>query len=145
MQKRTLPVSQGDALQIQVELVGRLMGALASRGAEAARQPEAAALLSQALGSAALLSAGDVAVYHGCLRGVLARCGGLAPSAVASLLVCFDLGGFCAAVLLPRGSAGGGRMVLSSSLQCCMPATLARVSPCISVNGKMVCLHGCSR
>ena len=81
--------------------MGRLMGALASRGVAAARQEEAAALLAQALGSAALLSGGDVAVYDGCLRAVLARCGGLAPSAVASLLACFDLGGFCAALLLP--------------------------------------------
>ena len=88
----------------QVELVGRLMGALTSRGAAVSRQEEAAALLAQALGSAALLSGGDVAVYKGCLRAVLARSGGLAPSAVASLLACFDLGGFCAALLLPSRS-----------------------------------------
>lgn len=90
------------------------MGALASRGGAAARRAEAAELLSQALGSAALLSAGDVAVYHGCLRAVLGRCAGLAPSTVAALLACFDLGGFCAAVLLPRGSAGDGRIVRRS-------------------------------
>lgn len=99
-----------------MELVGRLMGALASRGAGTAREAEAAELLARALGSDALLSAGDLSAYSACLRAVLARCRGLRASAAASLLRCFDAGGFSAALLLPRGEPAFGQVPLSPSL-----------------------------
>ena len=95
----------------QVELVGRLMGALASRGSGAAREREAAELLALSLGSDALLSAGDLPVYTGCLRATLGACRSLRPSAVASLLRCFDLGGFSAALLLPQGGPASGQVL----------------------------------
>ena len=90
--------------------MGRLMCALASRGAGAAREREAAEVLALSLGSDALLSAGDLPVYAGCLRAVLGACASLRPSAVVSLLRCFDLGGFSAALLLPQGEAAFGQV-----------------------------------
>lgn len=82
----------------QVELVSRLMAALASRGQAASKVEEAVALLSESLGSSQLLADGCLAEYNGCLSCVLDCCTRLAPSTVSRLLACFDLGGFSAAI-----------------------------------------------
>ncbi len=92
---------------LQVELVGRLMAAFASRGQGASRKAEAVALLTTGMGSQQLLAEGRLAEYHGCLACVLEAVPKLPPTAVGRLLACFDLGGFSAA-LLHRGTPDTG-------------------------------------
>ncbi|BDA40960.1 hypothetical protein COCOBI_01-6140 [Coccomyxa sp. Obi] len=93
--RRLLPANPA----LKVDLVGRLMAALASRGQAASRDEEAVALLSNSLGSTQLLADGCLAEYNGCLSCVLDCCSRLPPSTVSRLLACFDLGGFSAAIL----------------------------------------------
>ncbi len=105
-----------------MELVSRLMAALASRGQAASREEEAVSLLSESLGSTQLLADGCLAEYNGCLSWVLDCCTRLPPSIVSRLLACFDLGGFSAAILhrgTPDAEHNAVRHSASFCIRCC--------------------------
>ena len=84
---------------VQVDVVQRLMAALASRGQGAGRPKEALTLLNHALGSERLLVEGRLQEYRACLSAVLAACSSLSAGLTSSLLMCFDMAGFCAAMI----------------------------------------------
>ncbi len=84
---------------MQVDVVQRLMAALASRGQDTIRPKEALTLLSHALGSERLLVEGRLQEYCACLSAVLSSCASLQADLASSLLMCFDMAGLCAAMM----------------------------------------------
>ena len=86
-------------MNAQVEVVQRLMAALASRGEGASRPKEALSLLNHGLGLERLLVEGRLQEICACLSAVLSGCAGLQAGLASSLLMCFDLQGLCAAMM----------------------------------------------